>query len=80
LEANLGPESPRWAHTTEEDIRVAVDTGLLKESHHLDVKREAGSGKGANKETARTRGVVLSTSDGPVTYRSRTGETATHGA
>jgi hypothetical protein len=53
LEANLGPDAPRWAPTTEEDIRVAVDTGLLKESHYIDVKREAGSSRNANKETAR---------------------------
>lgn len=53
LEANLGPRQPRWAPETEDDIRVAVDSGLIKESHYIDAKRKTGGTQSERRETAR---------------------------
>jgi hypothetical protein len=53
LEANLGPTQPRWVPATEDDIRKVVDSGLIKESHYVDAKRETGGSQGERKETAR---------------------------
>lgn len=49
----LSPDRPRWAPTTEQDLRLAVDDGLLTESHYLEAKRELEPGKAKNREHAR---------------------------
>lgn len=53
MEATLGPQQPRWAPKTEDDIRVMVDSGLIKESHYVDAKRETGGTQSERRETAR---------------------------
>jgi hypothetical protein len=53
MEAYLGPDRPRWSPKDEADIREVVEQGWLVESHHIDVKREVGDGRGDRKETAR---------------------------
>ena len=49
----LSPDHPRWAPTMEQDLRLAVEEGLLTESHHLEAKRELEPGKATNREHAR---------------------------
>jgi hypothetical protein len=49
----LGPTSPRWGPRTEADLQIAIDEGLLEESHYLELKRELSSSKGSNQELAR---------------------------
>jgi hypothetical protein len=44
----LTPDAPRWSPSTEEDIRRAVEDGVLEESHWWDAKQELSPGKGAN--------------------------------
>lgn len=44
---------PRWTPTTEADLREALASGLLEETHYLELKREVAPGKGNNKELAR---------------------------
>jgi hypothetical protein len=53
LEANLGPTEPRWVPVAEDDVRKAVESGLLKESHFIDAKRETGGTQSDRRETAR---------------------------
>lgn len=53
MEADLGPDEPRWRPKGEDEIRSAVELGLIAESHHIDGKRETGHSAGARKETAR---------------------------
>jgi hypothetical protein len=47
------PPTTRWKPQSEEELRAAIAQGLLEETHHLDLKREVESGRGANKELAR---------------------------
>lgn len=49
----LSRDEPRWSPGTENDIQDAIDQGLLEETHHLDLKREVGGTRAANKELAR---------------------------
>ncbi len=42
-----------WLPTSEDQLRDALDQGILIEQHTLDFKRELPPGKGANKELAR---------------------------
>jgi hypothetical protein len=42
-----------WLPTSEDQLRDALDQGILTEQHTLDFKRELPSSKGANKELAR---------------------------
>lgn len=49
----LSQKQPRWTPETEGDIQVAIDQGLLEETHFLDLKREVSTGRSANKELAR---------------------------
>lgn len=42
-----------WYPTTEKEIRDAIAGGLLRETHHFDVKREIGSTDGERKNIAR---------------------------
>lgn len=51
--AYLGPNAPRWEPRTEEDLKGAIEQGLLEETHWVELKEELASGKGANKELAR---------------------------
>lgn len=48
----LSADNPRWTPTSEADLQVVIDEGLLEETQYLDAK-EAPSNKGDNKETAR---------------------------
>ena len=48
-----GPTDPQWQPTTEAQLADAAAQGLLEETHHLDIKRELGAGKSANKELAK---------------------------
>lgn len=49
----LSPDVPRWTPETEDDLKSALDGGLLEESHWLDLKREIEPGRSANRELAR---------------------------
>lgn len=42
----------RWVPGSKEELATALKEGLLKESHHIDLKREPGVGKAANKSMA----------------------------
>ncbi len=42
-----------WLPTSEDQLRDALDQGILTERHTLDFKRELPSGRGENKELAR---------------------------
>jgi hypothetical protein len=42
-----------WLPTSEDQLRGALDQGILTERHTLDFKRELPSGRGENKELAR---------------------------
>ena len=53
MEANLGPDQPRWRPESEADIRSAIDAGLITESHYIDMKREVGDTPNKRKETAK---------------------------
>ncbi|MET9318313.1 ATP-binding protein [Kribbella sp. NPDC003505] len=44
---------PRWRPSTEKELLAAIEDGLLRETHYLDMKRETGSSSGERKETAR---------------------------
>ncbi|WP_309231880.1 ATP-binding protein [Nocardia sp. SYP-A9097] len=43
---------PLWDPRTEEDLRAALDHGLLEETHYLDLKRTVDPGKSANRKIA----------------------------
>lgn len=45
--------SMNWLPSSESELRNAMEQGLLRESHHLDLKRMAPPGKAANRETAK---------------------------
>lgn len=47
------PRPARWLPETEPDVREAVDSGTLAETHYLDVKREVGATTRGRKELAR---------------------------
>lgn len=49
----LSPTTPRWQPASEQDLQAALDAGLLEETKYLELKRELGSSKAANKELAR---------------------------
>lgn len=49
----LAADAPRWEPTSQQDLGDAVASGLLEETHHLELKRELGTGPKANKELAR---------------------------
>jgi hypothetical protein len=49
----LSPDLPRWTPESEDDLRSAINGGLLDESHRLDLKREIEPGRAANRELAR---------------------------
>ncbi|MFD8026777.1 helix-turn-helix domain-containing protein [Streptomyces lavendulae] len=49
----LSPEVPGWSPRTEADLQAAIDSGLLEESHRLDLKQALHATKGDNKELAR---------------------------
>lgn len=53
MEAYLSPNQPRWSPTSEADIRSVIDSGVLGESHYIDVKREIEKTPRGNKELAR---------------------------
>ena len=42
-----------WIPRTEDELRSGLQDGLLRESHHLDLKRHPPSGKGGNKDIAK---------------------------
>lgn len=44
---------PAWRPSSESEIAAAAAAGLLEEGHHLDIKRELGAGRAANKEAAK---------------------------
>jgi hypothetical protein len=44
---------PLWNPSSEDQLRSAADNGVLVESHHLDLKRELGSGSAANRNLAK---------------------------
>lgn len=48
-----GPGEPQWQPTTETQLADAAAQGLLEETHYLDIKRELGTGRPANKELAK---------------------------
>ena len=48
---NIGART--WYPTTEKEISNAIAEGLLRETHHFDVKREVGSTDGERKNIAR---------------------------
>ncbi|MFI6705379.1 helix-turn-helix domain-containing protein [Nonomuraea sp. NPDC050478] len=48
----LSADNPRWTPKTETDLRRAIDGGLIKESHHLDLKKVPAT-KGDNRESAK---------------------------
>ncbi|MEV0360635.1 ATP-binding protein [Nocardia sp. NPDC050697] len=43
---------PVWPPRTEEQLQFAADTGLLEETHHLDLKRQLGTKPADNKKFA----------------------------
>jgi hypothetical protein len=49
----LGREIPRWRPTEWPDILTAVTSGLLDETHRLELKREIPTTRGSNTELAR---------------------------
>lgn len=49
----LSPDVPRWLPQDETALADAARTGLLHESHHLDLKALIPSGPVKNKELAR---------------------------
>lgn len=53
MEAYLSRDQPRWSPKSEKEIRAAADSGVIGESHHIDVKRETGNSANARKETAK---------------------------
>ncbi|MBP2707363.1 ATP-binding protein [Microbispora sp. RL4-1S] len=48
----LTSENPRWTPKTEADLKRALEDGLIKESHHLDLKKIPDT-KGDNRESAK---------------------------
>lgn len=48
----LSSQTPRWTPRNEQDLRQAIDGGLIEESHHLDAKRDVTT-KGDRRELAR---------------------------
>lgn len=53
MSTHLADDATRWRPTTEQQLRAAIDEGVLSETHYLDAKREVGATAGARKETAR---------------------------
>ena len=49
----LSANVPRWMPVSEQDLRDALDAGLLEETHYVELKREVAAGRSANKELAR---------------------------
>ncbi|WP_143104924.1 hypothetical protein [Amycolatopsis regifaucium] len=49
----LSSDNPRWTAHSEADLQSAIDSGILEETHWMDLKREINSGKSANRELAR---------------------------
>jgi hypothetical protein len=49
----VSPDEPRWVPTSESDLDEAATSGMLEESHYMELKREIGPGKKANTELAR---------------------------
>lgn len=49
----LSPASPRWHPEVEADLQAALDGGLLRETHHVELKRQLNAGTKANRELAR---------------------------
>lgn len=48
-----GPRSPLWRPTTEAELQAAASSGLLEETHHLDLKRELARSESGNKGLAK---------------------------
>lgn len=50
--ATIPTVTASWPPTTLEALQLALNQGLLRESHHAELKREIGSGSSANEELA----------------------------
>jgi hypothetical protein len=43
----------RWTPATEQEIRTAIQDGVLAETHYVELKRQVGDSAGERNETAR---------------------------
>lgn len=49
----LGPTVPRWEPTSEQDLKTAIEQGIIFENHYVELKAGLGNTREANLELAR---------------------------
>ncbi|MFZ2226918.1 MAG: hypothetical protein WA090_03555 [Candidatus Nanopelagicaceae bacterium] len=49
----LGPSTPRWEPTNEQDLESAIQHGIISENHYVELKAKLDTGPVANRELAR---------------------------